>query len=409
MSGGLRRPRGGDIFDLDSDEDEQLAERRRRRQREEARKRKLLLGDERLGKLGSNTKSEAFLRSLEDRDDDEEVDMLQEHVPDSQQVVPDSQQVVPDSQPKVTGQDDASQVLQSISSNVLKRKASDLIDIRPMKRSVTNLDRNSAFIKPVTHADVRESVSFLIDDPHGEMHDRLIPLSDEENDDQGHDNNKDNKDNDDDGDDDEDMDVISSQTVSTAQRMLDEVSNVSTTMTTERLPFSARRTPASNPTVQTNQVVNRLLLRQSTSNSITANPSSVAFLSRSSSSMTRRNVIPSLAKRNSTLNSNTRGVSELGNMGPPAPAGLIRQGSSSVTTSTSSSSGMHNNTNKGKRSSIHSAAREAERRAAVEKVELRRKEDVRRVLNSVRKSRTGGQMNIGIGMGMVSGGKNGFE
>ncbi|KAG9836088.1 hypothetical protein KCU77_g11661, partial [Aureobasidium melanogenum] len=99
MSGALRRKRGNNAFELDSDEDDQLVERRRRRQREEARKRKLLLQDETLGKLGSNDKKEAFLRAIEDRDEADDVDFLDGLDVDDDAEMVDSQQQPSASQP----------------------------------------------------------------------------------------------------------------------------------------------------------------------------------------------------------------------------------------------------------------------------------------------------------------------
>ncbi|KAF4550507.1 Mediator of replication checkpoint protein 1-like protein [Elsinoe fawcettii] len=302
MSGALRRR--GDAFDLDSDEDEQLAERRRRKQREEARKRRLLLGDEKLGKLGESGRKEAFLRAIEDRDEagEEEGDELDGRDPDVT--------ATQESQEGAT-----QETLQPVSGNALKRKADGLVDVAA-KRPAFSARRtaNAAFIKPINLEEVRETVSFLVDEPHGgEM---MVELSDDEG-----------------------------ESASPAPEPA------------PRAPFSARRTPAKPA------VVDRLLSRQSSS-STSASEQGMAFVSRSSSSFSGFKV-PSLLRRATTSSS----AAGKGSMGPPA---LKKDASTSSTSSVGGRS-------KGTKSSINYAAREAERRAVVEGVERRRKEDVKRI------------------------------
>ncbi|KAF2224130.1 MRC1-like domain-containing protein [Elsinoe ampelina] len=335
MSGALRRR--GDAFDLDSDEDEQIAERRRRKQREEARKRRLLLGDEKLGKLGESGKKEAFLRAIEDRDEEDgDVDMLDGRDPDASfSGEADTASQDPSTQPP------SQDTLQPVSGNALKRKADDQIR-EVFKRPAFSARRttNAAFTKPSNLAEVRETVSFLVDEPHGE--ERPVDLSDDEE-----------------------------------GPAPDTNDDVTPAEPHPRAPFSARRTPAKPA------VVNRLLSRQSSSSSSSASTATdqagagMAFLRTSTSSFSGFKV-PSLLRRATTSTSTTAGGR--GSMGPPA----LKKDASTGSAGTGRKQGSG-------KSSINYAAREAERRAVVEGVERRRREDVRRIAGMRKVGGTGGR------------------
>ncbi|KAJ5416341.1 hypothetical protein N7491_011376 [Penicillium cf. griseofulvum] len=74
-TGALRRRRGADDdLDLDDPEDELLA-RRREKQREFARMRRALLADEKVNEIAENPKKAAFFKAIEDRDEEEDVDL----------------------------------------------------------------------------------------------------------------------------------------------------------------------------------------------------------------------------------------------------------------------------------------------------------------------------------------------
>ncbi|KAF2458498.1 MRC1-like domain-containing protein [Lineolata rhizophorae] len=140
-SGALRRKRGAG-FDL-SDSDDDAAERRRRKQLEFARMRKALLEDENIGKIANNPKRSAFLRAIEDRDSDDDVG-FEEAIPDSQE-----------------GQG-------SQKENVDPRKSKSNTADASEKRPPAHLRRTAADAsvrKPVSIAEIRESLSVLIDDP----------------------------------------------------------------------------------------------------------------------------------------------------------------------------------------------------------------------------------------------------
>lgn len=340
MSGALRRKRGNNAFELDSDEDDQLVERRRRRQREEARKRKLLLQDETLGKLGSNDKKEAFLRAIEDRDEANDVDFLDGLDVDDDAEMVDSQQQPSASQPT------ASQTGNEEQPNALKRPA-DALELsqssqqeQPLqkKKSVaaSSLRRSGlsdTFRKPKSLAEVRDSLSFLIDDPSNEeLASEILLSSDEER----------------------EVRAVSSE---------------------PRAPASARRVPVKD------SIIDRLTLKKQASSSIveTSDSSNLAFtsLSQSRGSISFK---PASLLRKATVNNTS--FSE--NRAPPT---LNRE----------SSSGIRNGGSK--KSSINYQAREAERQEIVQKAAKRREENVRKIAGLRRKA--GGALGA---LGSVGGG-----
>ncbi|KAH7062535.1 MRC1-like domain-containing protein [Macrophomina phaseolina] len=165
-NGNLRRKRGGGLDDLD-DSDDEAAERRARKQREFARMRKALLEDEKIGKIAENPKKLAFLRAIEDHDDDEDFSFLDDNgneeeqqsqsIADSQEAAKqDAEEVAPTAQPTTTT---------TTTENPLKRKATGPAhdENRPPARQRRTLPAPDR--KPTTLAEIRESVSFLIDEP----------------------------------------------------------------------------------------------------------------------------------------------------------------------------------------------------------------------------------------------------
>lgn len=155
-NGMLRRKRGAE-FDLSDSEDD--AEARRRRNRKEfAKMRKALLENENVGKIAEDPKKLAFLRAIEDREDDEDLDFLDQPEESSQPAVGIESQEIPDTQP---------QALRETSTTAIgKRK-------RPLTESNTDAAnrppaaarRTPATSKPQSLAEIRASVSFLIEEP----------------------------------------------------------------------------------------------------------------------------------------------------------------------------------------------------------------------------------------------------
>lgn len=362
MSGALRRKRTGGAFDLDSDEDDQLAERRRRKQREEARMRRLLLDDENLGKLNGNEKKEAFLRAIEDRDeDDEDGDVLDDDAEDS---VPDSQ--VPDSQQasqQASNQHD--QPLDELSTNAValpaKRKRDDGQTSQPSSKKSRlpgALRRtpatNAAFRKPTSLAEVRESVSFLIEEQNAL--EQVAMASDSDGDDE-------------------------------------YAGPAPASAAADRPAFAARRTAAS--TAPKADIVDRLLLKRTSTLTAESGGSSaaggLAYATASTRSISAFNT-PSLLRRTTTAstssaNANAHSAAAARAMPPPA---LPREGSSSMGVRMGGS----------KKSSIHYQAREAERRVVVERAERKRAENVARIAGLRRGGSAGGSGGLGALFGV---------
>ncbi|KAK3493778.1 MRC1-like domain-containing protein [Neurospora crassa] len=143
-TGMLRRKRargeGGDWDDL-SDEDDGGEARRRMKRRQFAKMQRALLADERISKVAENPKTKAFLKSIEDRGSDDEMDFLFGPADKPSSVIPatqDSQssskdQTIPATQPQTTS---------------------------------TNPRRTKTGRKPANLGEIRESLSNLLDEPH---------------------------------------------------------------------------------------------------------------------------------------------------------------------------------------------------------------------------------------------------
>lgn len=153
-SGMLRRKRGAE-FDL-SDSDDDAEARQRRKRREFAKMRKALLENENVGKIAEDPKKLAFLRAIEDRDDDEDLDFLDHPAEDSFRMEPDTQE------------DHESQTRPAPPDPALGKRKRPLQDSLPDKgnmRPPAAARRTQAPKKPATLAEIRESVSFLIENP----------------------------------------------------------------------------------------------------------------------------------------------------------------------------------------------------------------------------------------------------
>lgn len=152
----LRRKRGAE-FDL-SDSDDDAEARQRRKRREFAKMRKALLKNENVGEIAEDPKKLAFLRAIEDREHDEDLDFL-DRPADNFFRVENGMQEEPDSQ--------LQQQPVPLEANVGKRRrpledsAPDKADMRPLPAA----RRTATAKKPATLAEIRESVSFLIEEP----------------------------------------------------------------------------------------------------------------------------------------------------------------------------------------------------------------------------------------------------
>ncbi|KAI0853242.1 MRC1-like domain-containing protein [Daldinia vernicosa] len=158
-----KRRRGGDNNDFDlSDSDDGGEARRRMKRRQFAKMQKALFADERIGKIAENPRNAAFLKSIEDRNSDDEWDFgenLADGAPDSA----DS-----DSQSQSQGQDASAAAEQSIPNSQptngdRKRTHADDHVARPPP----NARRTRGGIRPSSITDVRRELSDLLDEPNG--------------------------------------------------------------------------------------------------------------------------------------------------------------------------------------------------------------------------------------------------
>ncbi|KAI0434346.1 MRC1-like domain-containing protein [Xylaria sp. FL1042] len=150
-----KRRRGGDGHDFDlSDSDDGGEARRRMKRRQFAKMQKALFADERIGKIAENPRNAAFLKSIEDMNDDDEWN-FDENFAETTSSGDDSQsqnasqadQSIPDSQPPIIG-----------------RKRSRTQD--HARRPSPNERRTKEWARPSSIAEVRRSLSTLLDEPN---------------------------------------------------------------------------------------------------------------------------------------------------------------------------------------------------------------------------------------------------
>ncbi|PGH04123.1 hypothetical protein AJ80_08585 [Polytolypa hystricis UAMH7299] len=172
-TGALRRKRGAaDDLDLSDSDDERIAARRRAKRREFAKMRKALLAaDERIGVIAEDPKKMAFLRSIEDREefDDERLDMDDEASTVKDVVMVPASQEEHDNNPTVNDNNTTTTAAAN-DNNSKKRKRPPLDPSNPtsLNRPPPHLRRNplgTGAKKPSTLAEIRESVSFLLEGP----------------------------------------------------------------------------------------------------------------------------------------------------------------------------------------------------------------------------------------------------
>lgn len=153
----LRRKRGAD-FDL-SDSDDDIEAGRRRKRQQLAKMRKALLENENVGKIAEDPKKRAFLRAIEDHENDEDIDFLEQ--PDQG---PD--QIMANTQEESQSQNPPAAIPKIVAGSKFKRP------LQPSMPDAANANRPAAQArriyktkKPSTLAEIRESVSFLIEEP----------------------------------------------------------------------------------------------------------------------------------------------------------------------------------------------------------------------------------------------------
>ncbi|RYP72537.1 hypothetical protein DL771_004177 [Monosporascus sp. 5C6A] len=174
-TGMLRKRRRGDDgndFDL-SDSDDGGEAKRRMKRRQFAKMQKALFADERIGKIAENPRNAAFLKSIEDRNSDDEWEFGEnfettaddsESQSQPQEGQEQQEEAIPDSQPTNMGR---------------KRTRMDNHASRPAPhtRRIRDVPRPSSL------AEVKRSLSTLLDEPNGSV----IPATDAGSDSEGED------------------------------------------------------------------------------------------------------------------------------------------------------------------------------------------------------------------------------
>lgn len=161
----LRRKRGGE-FDI-SDSDNDAESRKRAKRREFAKMRKALLENENVGKIAEDPKKLAFLRAIEDRDGDcfKFLAQLEDPIPTdlySLEAVNSQSELQPPPATELTA--------------FKQKRPLPVLATDDGNLPAPSTRRTRALKKPYTFADIRESVSFLIEEPSA-LSLQIIPSS----------------------------------------------------------------------------------------------------------------------------------------------------------------------------------------------------------------------------------------
>ncbi|KAK4121357.1 hypothetical protein N657DRAFT_623705 [Parathielavia appendiculata] len=320
-TGALRRKRQGNWDDL-SDSDDGGEARRRMKRRQFAKMQRALFADERISKVAENPRSQAFLRTIEDRGSDEEMDFI--FAPPPPPAGSESQE----SQASAAGQPPAV-----------------IPNSQPQTRPAANPRRNKDGKKPAHIGEIRESLSNLLDEPF-HTSSSLIPATELGSSD----------------DDEEDPAPRPGSSHSSSSRSSNKENRNprrSTSISTSSKPIIDRITLKRNSSsASSNSNINNKLAFTSVT-SATASSSSSAFK------------VPALLRRattNSLLSTSPSSTSTSASTSSSSSTGAtIKLGGGS-----GGSDNMKIKKPAGKRSGVSYLARETERRAAVAEAERRR-------------------------------------
>lgn len=297
-TGGLRRKRNNDDLDL-SDEEDAAVRRREAKRREFAKMRRELLKDEAVGKIAEDKKKEAFLRSIEDRDfSDDDGDLNQPETPLEDESQENGSQAQADYEPGVPeGDGDELNKAHLTDSNAPLNIAapSKLNQVkRSLGRSVKPLSQ-----RPATLAEIRESVSILIDEPDSQSGTIDLGLSDSDDEPEAYvnlDRHLRMVEADENADDGEDLGdfIVDDNQLSEETAFKKPAAPYSES----RAPFSERRTK------ERPNIINRLsMIRQSSSSSSSSASTKMAFYGSNSSTSLSFGKVPSLLRRATTNSS----------------------------------------------------------------------------------------------------------
>ncbi|KAK1980747.1 MRC1-like domain-containing protein [Colletotrichum cereale] len=315
-TGMLRRKRGADYDLSDSDDDGEARRRLKRRQFQKMQQ--ALFTDERIKKIAEKPGNQAFLRTIEDRGSDEEMDFL-DFAPepmetDDSQSHEQQQQTVPDSQPTA------------------QRRP---LGTNPANRPPANMRRTKDGKRPATLGEIRESVSSLLEDMN-EVIPATDPNSDSEADEEG------------------------ARPSSSSSRNNKE----------NHSPGKNPRRTGSRP-----QVVDRLTLKRQSSSTMTTTSAAVAFaMPNAAASSGGSFKTPTLLRRATTNSSvlSSQGGGGGGGASGIAPSAFSARGGGGGGGGGGFGDDGKIKKNASKRSGVSALARENERRAAIQESEKRR-------------------------------------
>ena len=309
-TGMLRRKRNGNWDDL-SDSDDGGEARRRMKRRQFAKMQRALFADERISKVAENPRNQAFLRTIEDRGSDDEMDFI--FAPPPAPAGLESQ----DSQSSASGS---------------KGQATTIPNSQPTSRPAPNPRRTKEGKRPSTLGEIRESLSNLLDEPLNSS--SIIPATDP---------------------------GLSSEDE-------DEAAAAQPPSSSSKENRHPRRTakPSSSTTLIDRVALKRNASSASTGSGTNNTNNKLAFASAQPTSTTGGIKVPALLRR-ATTNSSLLSTST-----STSTSSTTSSTFNHPTTSTAGGSEMKIKKSAGKRSGVSYLARENERRAALAEAERRR-------------------------------------
>ena len=167
----------GILADRERKQDEITARRREAKRREFAKMRRELLKDEAVGKIAEDRKKEAFLQSIEDREaEDDGEDDFDQHETQLEECQSQSQ---PNEENTARNGNDTRNTTSENVRIPLSKVAASTLNRAPasLRRPVDNSSK-----RPTTLAEIRETVSFLIDEPDSQVATIDLGPSDSEDD-----------------------------------------------------------------------------------------------------------------------------------------------------------------------------------------------------------------------------------
>ena len=355
-TGNLRKRRrgggGGDGNDFDlSDSDDGGEARRRMKRRQFAKMQRALLADERIGKIAENPRNAAFLKSIEDRNSDDEWDFGENFAADSggdsesqsqdQGAGHHGEESIPNSQPTTAA------------NTNMGRKRSRMVDHHP-SRPAPHARRMENAARPSTLTEVRRSLSTLLDEPNASIA-SIIPATEIGSDSEGEEGEGD-------------------------ERRSSSTNKENTTTAT---------------TTRTVEVVDRIALKRSaSSNSSSSNSNHLAFAATGAGGGNGGFKVPALLRKattNSLISNSSASSSGSGNGGASASqisksGGGMGMGAGKMT---GGEDAVKLKRTAGRGSGINYFARENERRAAVADAERRREKKKWRGVEGQKKAVSG--------------------